>query len=70
MTGWEEFRTELGVALNEADLLGFEVEERRRIAAATFRVLSLPAEGRPPEDRRGWIPRGVRKQGLFDRRLC
>jgi hypothetical protein len=52
MTGWEEFRTQLGVALNEADLLGFEVEERRRIAAATFRVLTLPAEGSPPADRR------------------
>ncbi len=28
------------------------MEERRRFAAATFRVLTLPAEGPPPEDRR------------------
>ncbi|MBO0699664.1 MAG: hypothetical protein J2P46_14810, partial [Zavarzinella sp.] len=49
---WEETRNELGIALNEADLLGFEVDPARRIAAATFRVLTLPAGGHPPEDRR------------------
>jgi len=52
MDNWEHLRPELGVALNEADLLGFEVDPARRIAAATFRVLTLPAEGPPPEDRR------------------
>jgi hypothetical protein len=52
MAAWEELRTDLGVALNEADLLGFEVDPGRRIANATFRVLTLPAEGPPPADRR------------------
>ena len=52
MEGWEELRFDLGVALNEADLLGFEVAPDRRVAAATFRVLALPAEGPLPEDRR------------------
>ena len=52
MAAWEELRNELGVALNEADLLGFEVDPARRIATATFRVLTLPAEGPPPADRR------------------
>jgi hypothetical protein len=52
MAACEELRNELGVALNEADLLGFEVDPARRIATATFRVLTLPAEGPPPADRR------------------
>jgi hypothetical protein len=52
MAAWEELRTELGVALNEADLLGFEVDPARRMANATFRVLTLPAAGPPPADRR------------------
>ena len=52
MNGWEKLRSELGVALNEADLLGFEVDAVRRLAGATFRVLTLPAEGQPAEDRR------------------
>jgi hypothetical protein len=49
---WDELRLDLGVALNEADLLGFEVDPRRRIAAATFRVLTLPPDGPLPDDRR------------------
>jgi hypothetical protein len=49
MMDWEELRNELGVALNESDLLGFEVDAARRIAAATFRVLTLPG-GPPPDD--------------------
>lgn len=52
MTAWEELRNELGIALNEADLLGFEVDPDRRVAAATFRVLTLPDIGPPPEDSR------------------
>ncbi len=52
MAGWGDLRSELGVSLNEADLLGFEVDSARRIATATFRVLTLPAEGPPPADRR------------------
>lgn len=52
MTGWEELRIDLGVALNEADLLGFEVDPDRRVAASTFRVLTLPSDGPPPDDRR------------------
>ena len=52
MDAWEQLRIELGVALNEADLLGFEVDPDRRLAAATFRVLTLPATGPPPDDAR------------------
>jgi hypothetical protein len=48
----EEQRSGLGIALNEADLLGFHVHPGRRIARATFRVLTLPESGPPPEDRR------------------
>jgi hypothetical protein len=48
----EDQRSSLGVALNEADLLGFEVDPKTRVAAATFRILTLPEEGRPPEDPR------------------
>ena len=52
MAVWEKLRTDLGVALNEADLLGVEVDPNRRIASATFNVLTLPLEGPPPQDRR------------------
>jgi len=47
-----EQRDGLGVALNEADLLGLEVDEQRRVAAATFRTLQLSVDGSEPEDRR------------------
>ena len=47
-----EQRDGIGVALNESDLLGLEVDPERRIAAATFRVLTLPEEGPMPDDRR------------------
>jgi hypothetical protein len=50
MSAWEKLRCELGVALNEADLLGVEVDSKRRIAAATFRVLTIPAEEPSPDD--------------------
>lgn len=49
---WSQLRLELGIALNESDLLGFEVDANRRVAAATFRVLTLPKSGPAPEDRR------------------
>lgn len=52
MTLTEEQRTGLGIALDEADLLGFEVNPERRIAGATFRVLTLPESGPLPDDRR------------------
>jgi len=48
----EEQSAGLNVALNEADLLGFEVDPERRIAGATFSVLTLPESGPVPEDRR------------------
>jgi hypothetical protein len=48
----DEQRNGLNVALNEADLLGFEVDPGRRLAAATFRVLTLPESGPVPDDRR------------------
>lgn len=48
----DEQRKCLNIALNEAELLGFEVAPDRRVAAATFRVLTLPEVGTPSEDRR------------------
>ena len=48
----EEERHGLGIALNEADLLGVEIDPVRRIGAATLRVLSLPANGPAPQDTR------------------
>ena len=42
----------LGTALNEATLLGAEVSQERRLAAATFAVLTLPESGPSPQDRR------------------
>lgn len=43
----------IGMALNEADLLGAEVSVPHRAAALTFRVLQLPeGGGKPPADRR------------------
>ena len=48
----EDMRGGLNTALNEADLLGLELDPSRRIAAATFRVLSLPEIGDAPPDRR------------------
>jgi hypothetical protein len=42
----------LNTALEEAVLLGFEVDSKRRIAAATFAVLTLPETGPVPKDRR------------------
>jgi hypothetical protein len=45
-------RIGLGIALNEADLLGFEVDAQNRVAAATFRVFTLPKKGPAPADSR------------------
>jgi hypothetical protein len=42
----------LGVALNEATLLGLEVDPQRLVAAATFSVLTLPPDGPEPADPR------------------
>jgi hypothetical protein len=49
---WDDIKHPLEVALNEADLLGVEVDPARRIAAATFRALTLPVDGPPPPDSR------------------
>jgi hypothetical protein len=51
----EEEKHGLGIALNEATLLGVEVDTTRNIAAATFSVLTLPKEGSPPDDPRRQI---------------
>lgn len=48
----EEDINGLDIALNEATLLGFEVSAQDRVAAATFAVLTLPEQGKPPEDLR------------------
>jgi hypothetical protein len=48
----DEVRAALGVALNEATLLGVEADPPTRRAAVTFSVLSLPVEGRSHGDRR------------------
>ena len=42
----------LDIALNESSLLGLEVDPNRRVAGATFAVLSLPEVGDVPTDRR------------------
>lgn len=42
----------LNIALNEAELLGLEVEEGRKLATGTFSVLSLPKHGPMSDDRR------------------
>jgi hypothetical protein len=52
MSFTEEQRRGLNIALNEAVLLGFEVDPSRRMAGATFSVLTLPENGPPPDDRR------------------
>lgn len=54
----EDLKQALGVALNEATLLGLEVDAERRLAGATFAVLSLPADGGP-------MPKDARVQLLF-----
>jgi hypothetical protein len=43
---------ELGVALNEATLLGIEASPERKLVSATFAVLTLPESGSPPQDTR------------------
>ena len=48
----ERRRIGLGIALNEATLLGLEVDAQNRIAAATFRVFTLPKKGPSPADSR------------------
>lgn len=48
----DDDKAKLGVALNEADVLGVELAEDRRVVSITFAVLSLPLAGPPPEDRR------------------
>jgi hypothetical protein len=40
------------VALNEATVLGAEVDTTRRLVAVTFSVLTLPPDGPSPEDSR------------------
>ena len=47
-----EQKNALGIALNEACLLGVEIDPKRRRAAITFQVLTLPSIGGAPSDRR------------------
>jgi hypothetical protein len=47
-----DLRRQLGIALNESTLLGFEVDPASRIGAATLSVLTLPETGPAPADRR------------------
>jgi len=47
------------MALNEATLLGAEVDPLTRVAGLTFSVLSLPASGPPPSDTRVQILLGT-----------
>jgi hypothetical protein len=41
---WDDMMHQLDVAPNAVALLGVEVDPSRRVAAATFRVLTLPVE--------------------------
>lgn len=52
MTLTAEQRDGLNLAINEAALLGFEVDPARRLAGGTFRILTLPETGSMPDDRR------------------
>jgi hypothetical protein len=47
-----ELKKDLGIALNEATLLGAEVHTDWNMVFVTFSVLTLPCEGPPPGDRR------------------
>jgi len=42
----------IGLAMNEATLLGVEVDTESRMAGVTLDVLTLPERGDPPSDRR------------------
>jgi hypothetical protein len=53
-----ELKAQLDVALNEATLLGLEVDTGRQLAAATLAMLSLPADDGP-------MPTDARVQFLF-----
>lgn len=44
----EDQATDLGIALNEAELVGVQVEPQQRVVAVTVSVLSLPADSGPP----------------------
>ena len=48
----EEQKDGMNEALNEADLLGFEVHPDKRVGAATFRVLTLDESGEVPQNSR------------------
>jgi len=48
----DENKAGLGVARNEANLLGIELDVDRQVVAVTFAVLTLPEPGPAPEDRR------------------
>lgn len=51
MAGWpKDVMDGLGVALNEATLLGVEADANARTVCVTLRVLSLPEAGPPPDD--------------------
>lgn len=40
----------LGIALNESEVLEFEVTPETKVATGKFRVLTLPEKGAPPDD--------------------
>ena len=48
----DDLKAGLNIALNEATLLGAELDTQRRRAALTFSVLSLMPSGEPPADPR------------------
>lgn len=48
----EEDKAGLGVAFNEATLVGIEIDEESRTAALTLAVLALDKKGRSPKDPR------------------
>ncbi len=52
MSFTDQQRNGLDTLLNEADLLGFEVDPDRKIGSATFNILTLPEVGPAPTDSR------------------
>ena len=48
----EKLRDRIGVALNEATLLGVEFDKEKKLVACTFALVAMDKDGNVPEDNR------------------
>ncbi len=48
----EELRHKIGLALNEATILGIEFDEEKRLVSVSFTVITIDRDGNVPEDNR------------------